>query len=114
MGGMRISDTREVTIFPKAVPIMTPTARSMTFPLMANDLNSAINDAIGQAFRRKRLLLDLGKRANGAGAEFHADTANLFGLEVYFERTPGGDIRVTSGVSGGGSATGEGAYSAHN
>lgn len=62
----------------------------------------------------KRLLLDLGKRANGASAEFHANTVNFLGLKVYFECAPSGDIRMASGVSGGGTATGECAYSAHN
>lgn len=40
IGGMMISVTREVTILPKAVPIMIPTAISTTFPLMAKSLNS--------------------------------------------------------------------------
>ena len=38
--GMIMSLTRESTIFPKAPPIMTPTARSMTLPLTAKALNS--------------------------------------------------------------------------
>jgi hypothetical protein len=42
MGGMMISFTREVTIAPKATPIMIPMARSITFPRIANALNSAI------------------------------------------------------------------------
>ena len=60
------------------------------------------------------LLLNLGKGANGSGAELHANAANLLGLEIDFECSPGGDIRMASGISGGGAATGEGAYSAHN
>src|SRR5512145_902320 len=40
MGGMRMSFTSELTILPKAVPMITPTARSMTLPRMANSLNS--------------------------------------------------------------------------
>ncbi|MNT28403.1 hypothetical protein D3C72_1640890 [compost metagenome] len=37
-----MSSTSEVTILPNAPPITTPTARSMTLPLMANSLNSLI------------------------------------------------------------------------
>src|SRR5260370_39697712 len=40
MGGMITSSTNEVTIFPNAAPMITPTARSMTLPLTANSLNS--------------------------------------------------------------------------
>src|SRR5476651_1227879 len=39
-GGIRISFTNDVTIPPKAAPIITPTARSTAFPLTANSLNS--------------------------------------------------------------------------
>src|SRR6266540_466538 len=39
-GGIRISLTREVTTLPKATPMMTPMAMSITFPLRANSLNS--------------------------------------------------------------------------
>ena len=37
---MRTSPTIELTIFPNAAPMITPTARSTTFPLRANSLNS--------------------------------------------------------------------------
>src|SRR5262249_12827712 len=40
IGGMRISFTSDVTIFPNAAPITIPTARSRTFPRTANSLNS--------------------------------------------------------------------------
>jgi hypothetical protein len=40
MKGMIRSPTTESTILPKAPPMITPTARSMTLPLMANSLNS--------------------------------------------------------------------------
>src|SRR5882672_8029392 len=40
IGGIRISFTSEVTILPKAAPMMTPTARSIALPLTANSLNS--------------------------------------------------------------------------
>jgi hypothetical protein len=42
-----------VTIFPKAAPMTTPTARSTTLPLNANFLKSSMN-AMG--FSRERLL----------------------------------------------------------
>lgn len=62
----------------------------------------------------RRLLLDFGERAQRAGAQLDADASNFLRLEVDLECAPGGDIRMASGVSGGGTATGEGAYSAHN
>ena len=40
--GMIMSFTNESTIFPKAAPIITPTARSITLPFIANALNSLI------------------------------------------------------------------------
>src|SRR6186997_1867321 len=40
IGGMRMSFTSELTIAPKAAPIMTPIARSTALPLIANSLNS--------------------------------------------------------------------------
>src|SRR5438094_9800592 len=40
MGGIKMSLTSEVTIFPKAAPRMIPMAMSITFPRMANSLNS--------------------------------------------------------------------------
>src|SRR5713101_4687496 len=42
-GGMSTSSTREATILPKAAPMMTPTARSRTFPRMANSLNTVVH-----------------------------------------------------------------------
>ena len=63
---------------------------------------------------RFALFLNLGKGANGSSAQSDADAANLLGLEIDFESPTGGDIRMASGISGGGAATGEGAYSAHN
>ncbi|CKG22296.1 Uncharacterised protein [Streptococcus pneumoniae] len=38
--GVMISFTKELTILPNAAPITTPTAKSITFPLKANFLNS--------------------------------------------------------------------------
>ena len=40
IGGIMISLTRESTIFPKAAPMIIPTAISITLPRMANFLNS--------------------------------------------------------------------------
>src|SRR5512139_3660713 len=40
MMGMMMSPTIEVTMAPKAAPMMTPTARSTTLPFMANSRNS--------------------------------------------------------------------------
>ena len=40
MRGMNTSFTKEVVIFPKAPPRITPTAMSSTLPRMANSLNS--------------------------------------------------------------------------
>ena len=40
IGGMMTSLTSELTIFPKAAPMMIPTAMSTTLPRMANFLNS--------------------------------------------------------------------------
>src|SRR5262245_35999161 len=40
IGGIRISLTSEVTMVPKAAPMITPTARSTTLPRMMNVLNS--------------------------------------------------------------------------
>src|SRR5688572_13191428 len=40
MIGMITSPTSEVTIAPKAAPMMTPTARSTTLPFIANSRNS--------------------------------------------------------------------------
>src|SRR5579871_2044269 len=40
MSGMMMSPTSEVTIAPKAAPMMTATARSTTLPFMAKSRNS--------------------------------------------------------------------------
>src|SRR6201747_2726958 len=40
MIGMMMSPTSEVTMPPKAAPMMTPTARSTTLPFIANSRNS--------------------------------------------------------------------------
>src|SRR5436305_14095240 len=42
--GMIMSLTRESTILPKAAPMITPTARSTTFPFSAKSRNSLAND----------------------------------------------------------------------
>src|SRR5438046_487424 len=43
---MSTSSTSEDTIFPNAAPIITPTAKSTTFPRMANCLNSFSTDIL--------------------------------------------------------------------
>ena len=48
IGGMMMSATTEDIIFPKAPPIITPTAMSTTFPRMTNALKSS-----------KKLLFDI-------------------------------------------------------
>src|SRR5688572_276494 len=50
ISGMMMSATSELTILPKAVPMMTPTARSTTLPLIANSRNS------------RKMLIDAGSR----------------------------------------------------
>lgn len=42
IGGINISVTRELTTFPKAVPIIIPIAKSTILPLSAKSLNSFI------------------------------------------------------------------------
>jgi len=44
--GMMMSLTSESTIFAKAAPMITPTARSTTFPFDANSLNSVANPIV--------------------------------------------------------------------
>ena len=41
--GIKISLTKLVTIFPKAAPMITPTAKSTTLPRITNALNSSTN-----------------------------------------------------------------------
>src|SRR5215471_6981947 len=45
IGGMITSCTNDDTIFPNAPPMITPTARSMTLPRIANSLNSLNTEA---------------------------------------------------------------------
>ena len=51
--GVITSSIKELTILPKAHPIITPTAISTTFPLMANSLNSFIKLIIAFFYSRK-------------------------------------------------------------
>jgi hypothetical protein len=48
IGGIITSSTSELTTLPKAMPMMTPTARSTTFPLTANSRNSLRKFDIGE------------------------------------------------------------------
>lgn len=71
-----------------------------------------MKDAIGgEPFS---LLCRFGERAKRASRDANANAADFLCLEVDSELSSSGDIRVASRVSGRGSATGEGAYSAHN
>src|ERR1019366_5945952 len=54
MMGFRISATSEATILPKAPPIITPMARSRTFPRMMKVLNSLNMLAAPGLFQRCR------------------------------------------------------------
>ena len=46
INGISTSSTNEVTILPKAPPMITPTAMSITLPFMANSLNSLTNPIV--------------------------------------------------------------------
>src|SRR5947199_6773281 len=50
--GMIRSLTSESTILPNAAPMITPTARSTTLPLIANSRNSLMNDMWPPCVRR--------------------------------------------------------------
>ncbi len=54
--GMMISPTTDETILPKAVPMTTPTARSMTFPFIAKSRNS-LNMDIEKKVKNKLVAL---------------------------------------------------------
>src|SRR5436190_554208 len=70
IGGITTSLTSEVTTFPNAAPMMTPTARSMTLPRAANCLNSFHMGADGIPRSPAR---DLGRLLNfSPGASFVA------------------------------------------
>src|SRR5882762_6437747 len=69
IGGMITSSTSDETIFPKATPIITPTAKSTILPRMANSLNSLSTVFLLCSF-------DEGKRRPGA------DSQTLVGLSV--------------------------------
>ena len=56
IGLMKLS-VKEVTIPEKALPIMTPTAMSMTLPRRANALNSSMNFFIGISSLKSVILL---------------------------------------------------------
>ena len=58
ISGMNTSFTREVVILPNAVPMITPTAISMTLPRMANSLNSAKNFFMCKSSYTKSIITD--------------------------------------------------------
>src|ERR1700712_1464966 len=68
MIGMMTSPTSEVTIAPKAAPMMTPTARSTTLPFIANSRNSfSICSPFSSASRTGRLMADRSWRTDLGG-----------------------------------------------
>src|SRR5512136_206888 len=84
IGGIRTSATSEVTMDPKAAPMMMPTAMSRTDPRMANSLNSLNMLTSWERFRplyieRLAELSIMGDRKRGdpqAGAA-HGDEPDL-------------------------------------
>lgn len=58
--GIRTLLVRAVVMFPKAPPMMTPTARSTTLPRMTNALNSRVNFTHNPFLQRSASLV-LGK-----------------------------------------------------
>jgi hypothetical protein len=69
IGGISTSSTSDVTIFPNAAPMITPTAKSMTLPRMANSLNSFSTDV---------LLYFIRSRHSTAQADSHSKVGCLF------------------------------------
>ena len=55
----------------------------------------------------------LSKGAEGARGETELHSTDALGLQVDFECPAGGDIGMAAGITGGGSASGQLAYSAH-
>ena len=64
--------------------------------------------------RESSLLSCFGEGTKCTSRDSNANAADLLRLKIDSELPSSGDIRVASRVSGRGSATGEGAYSAHN
>src|SRR5437773_1745020 len=87
IGGIRTSLTSEVTMVPKAAPMITPTARSTTFPRMMNVLNSLSIAPLLPAVRcvrrpksaRAQLYNGPQESASGRGAELAADYVRVRG-----------------------------------
>src|ERR1700758_636823 len=63
---MIMSPTSELTMAPKATPMMTPTARSTTFPFIANSRNSFSMAAVLLAGRRWQRSIDQAGTHHGA------------------------------------------------
>src|ERR1700756_79390 len=66
MIGMIMSPTSELTMAPKATPMMTPTARSTTLPFIANSRNSFSTAAVLLAGRRWQRSVDQAGMHHGA------------------------------------------------
>src|ERR1035437_292111 len=62
IGGIRMSLVNDATILPNAAPMMTPTARSSTLPLLMNSLNSLSMEI---SLSRFHVELDLSTRRGG-------------------------------------------------
>jgi hypothetical protein len=82
--GMTMSFTKESTILPKAPPIMTPTARSMTLPLTAKALNSFIMFDITHFSLKSDLIYAYESVLSGLGAFY----LKIEGLCNSLYRTP--------------------------
>ncbi|KAG0747405.1 hypothetical protein G6F24_015551 [Rhizopus arrhizus] len=86
-GGMMIFSTSAVTILPKAAPITTPTARSMTLPRIANSLNSVSIPIVvflrgGKwTARRAAQVLPAGDHAVALGHVLQSGTEAVAGLQ---------------------------------
>src|SRR3989304_9737562 len=78
MGGIRTSSTSDLTIPPKAAPMMIPTAMSTTFPRIAKFLNSFSMD--GSPFSVRRTLEVHDER--DPGEIRHFDAVFLSGIQA--------------------------------
>src|SRR5215475_14168333 len=77
MIGMMMSPTSEVTIAPKAAPMMTPTARSTTLPFMANSRNSFSIGKVPQSLAKRAGSTGLVDQARVHHRAAHRDAGRL-------------------------------------
>jgi hypothetical protein len=88
IGGMITSATRELMIFPKAPPMITPTARSNAFPFVINSLNSSINFFIF-TYLSKTIIVRIAKPTIGistlvSNRAFHTNSLSTSTLARFF------------------------------